>query len=64
MKTIVFVFVPVPFDKAGNTQSPANTRAELKKVRRILFARRRQTHDPEQPYWTWFIENYRPNSPP
>jgi hypothetical protein len=63
MKTIVFILVPVPSDKDGKTESPANTRGALKKVRHILFSRRWQTHEPEQPYWTWFIENHRPNLP-
>ena len=63
MRTIVFIFVPVPVDKDGKTQSSANTRAELKKMRRILFAPHRQRIEQEQPFWTWFIENHRPNPP-
>jgi hypothetical protein len=63
MKTIVFILVPVPVDKEGKIQSPAITRTELNKVRRILFEPPRQTLEPEQPFWTWFIENHRPNPP-
>jgi hypothetical protein len=56
--TYVFVFIPVYIAKKSDTMVRPTTRGLLAKFRRVFF---RQDRD-LQPFWTWFIDNPRPQS--
>jgi hypothetical protein len=56
--TYVFVFVPVYNDKKSNATVRPTTRGPLAKFRRVFSTQDR--HLP--PFWTWFIDNPRPES--
>jgi hypothetical protein len=56
--TYVFVFVPVYIEKKSDATVQPTTHGPLAKFLRV-FRQNRQF----QPFWTWFIDNPRPQSP-
>jgi hypothetical protein len=56
----MFVFVPVYIEKKIAAPSPPAKHDWLPKLRRSFFREDRQSL---LPFWTWFIDNPRPNSP-
>jgi len=58
VKTIVFVFVPVYIEIAGN-RGPKPAVAFSSHDRRLENSREATS---DWPFWTWFIDNPRPRS--
>jgi len=56
--TYVFIFVPVYIGKKSDAKVQSATRGPLAKVRRVFSKQDRHL----QPFWTWFIDNPRPQS--
>jgi hypothetical protein len=57
--TYVFVFVPVYIEKKSDATVQPTTHGPLAKFLRVFSRQNRQL----QPFWTWFIDNPRPQSP-
>jgi hypothetical protein len=55
----VFVFVPVYIEKKSDATVQPTTYGPLAKFLRVFFRQNRHL----QPFWTWFIDNPRPQSP-
>jgi hypothetical protein len=56
--TYVFVFAPVYIEKKSAATVQPTTNDPLAKFRRVFFRQDRHL----QPFWTWFIDNPRPQS--
>jgi hypothetical protein len=56
--TYVFVGVPVYIEKKSDAKVRSATRGPLEKLRRVFSRQDRHL----QPFWTWFIDNPRPQS--
>jgi hypothetical protein len=56
--TYVFIFVPVYIGKKSDAKVRSASRGPLAKLRRVFSRRDRHL----QPFWTWFIDNPRPQS--
>ena len=54
--TYVFIFVPVYIEKKSDATVRPPTRGPLAKLRCLFFGQDRHL----QPFWTWFIDNPRP----
>jgi hypothetical protein len=57
MKTIVFIFVPVVIER---TEIQIAVQAEQRDEQPII--RNEAARDESYPFWTWFIDNPRPQS--
>jgi hypothetical protein len=55
----VFVFVPVYIEKKSDATVQPTTHGPLAKFLRFFFRQNRYL----PPFWTWFIDNQRPQSP-
>jgi hypothetical protein len=56
--TYVFVLVPIYIEKKSDATVRPTTCGSLAKVRRVFFGQDRHL----QPFWTWFMDNPRPES--
>ena len=56
--TYVFVFVPVYIENKSDATVRPTTHGPLAKFRRVFFRQGRHL----QPFWTWFMDNPRPES--
>jgi hypothetical protein len=56
--TYVFVFVAVYIEKKSDATVRPTTHGSLAKFRRVFLRQDRHL----QPFWTWFIDNPRPES--
>jgi len=56
--TYAFIFVPVYVEKKSDATVQPPTHGPLAKLRRLFFRQNRHL----QPFWTWFIDNPRPES--